>query len=162
VDDDPPPPRAESLLVRTMRGIEPITAAEIRQRLPVRAVELGHREVRFRLALTREVLGLGTADDAFLVLLDGPPIGPHRPNLALLRSAVRELDLGEVTRRLARVRVATRRTFDVTGSFLGRRNYSATTSRTPSGRRSKHWATGATRAAGRGRFPAPSCLSEPI
>jgi tRNA (guanine6-N2)-methyltransferase len=113
------------VLVRTLRGIESVAAGEIRERLGVRSVDSGHRELRFELPqLTRELLELGTADDAFLVVHDGPPTGHRRPDLEQLRLTAHEIDLDATARDLAAVRAVEGRSFDVSASFLGRRNYS--------------------------------------
>ena len=119
------PAGATKLLVRTLRGIESIAAAEIMERLHVRSVESGHRELRFRMPrLTSELLELGTADDAFLVVYDGPPTGHRRPELEQLRTTAHEIDLDVTAVDLAAVRAVQGRSFDVSASFLGRRNYS--------------------------------------
>jgi 23S rRNA G2445 N2-methylase RlmL len=98
-----------SVLARTLRGIEWIARNEVRSRLGIDRIELGHRQLRFTLPeLVPELLELGTVDDVFRVLADVDGITRRRESLARLSS----LDLGAA------------RTFDVTGSFLGKRNYS--------------------------------------
>lgn len=115
----------DRLLVRTVRGIEPLVAAEVSARFRVGELELGHREIRFRIAqLTRDIVHLGTADDAFLVLDEGPPVGHHRADLVQVRQAAAEIDLTKTSTRLAPIRTVATRSFDVSASFLGRRNYS--------------------------------------
>lgn len=100
-----------SMLARTLRGIEWIARDEVRTRLGVERIELGHRELRFTLPeLTPEVLELGTVDDVFVVLAQADGVTRRRESLSRLASL--SLDLGDST------------TFDVTASFLGRRNYS--------------------------------------
>jgi 23S rRNA G2445 N2-methylase RlmL len=100
-----------SLLARTLRGIEWIGRDEVRKRLGVERIELGHRELRFTLPeLVPDVLELGTVDDVFVVLAEVDGVTRRRESLARLASL--SLDLGGKT------------TFDVTASFLGRRNYS--------------------------------------
>jgi tRNA (guanine6-N2)-methyltransferase len=96
------------VLARTVRGIEWIARDEARSRLGIDRIELGHRELRFTLPdLVPELLELGTVDDVFEILDEVDGITRHRESLARLRS----LDLGVAT------------TFDVTASFLGKRNY---------------------------------------
>lgn len=97
------------VLARTLRGIEWIARDEVRLRLGIDRIELGHRELRFTLPnLVPELLELGTVDDVFEVLAEIDGVTRRRESLARLAS----LDLGAAT------------TFDVTASFLGKRNYS--------------------------------------
>jgi tRNA (guanine6-N2)-methyltransferase len=98
-----------SVLARTLRGLEWIARDEVRSRLGIDRIELGHRELRFTLPrLVPELLELGTVDDVFRVLAEVDGVTRRRESLARLAS----LDLGAA------------RTFDVTASFLGKRNYS--------------------------------------
>ena len=106
------------VLARTLRGIEWIARDEVRVRLGVEEIELGHRELRFTAPLSPALLELGTVDDVFLVLAEIDGLTRHRASLARLASL--ELDFDTLARRLGRSRP---RTFDVTASFLGRRNY---------------------------------------
>jgi 23S rRNA G2445 N2-methylase RlmL len=96
------------LLARTLRGIEDVAAGEIRA-LGGTDIALAHREVRF-CAAPRTALRLRTVDDVFAVLVDAPPIGPHRTDLRTLAALAAELDVDG--------------TSTVTASFLGRRTYS--------------------------------------
>jgi tRNA (guanine6-N2)-methyltransferase len=99
------------VLARTLRGIEWIARNEVRSRLGVERIELGHRELRFTLPeLVPSLLDLGTVDDVFVVLAEVEGVTRRRESLARLASL--SLDLGAET------------TFDVTASFLGKRNYS--------------------------------------
>jgi tRNA (guanine6-N2)-methyltransferase len=114
-----------TLLIRTLRGVEKIAASEIGDRLRVDELELAHREIRLRLSeVTGDVLALGTADDVFLVLHEGAPIGRHRSELGKLRSSAQSLDLDAAASTLAALRPVEGRAFDVSASALGRRNYS--------------------------------------
>src|SRR3954453_10286057 len=100
-----------SVLARTLRGIEWIARDEVRTRLGVEHIELGHRELRFALPeLVPDLLELGTVDDVFVVLAEVDGVTRLRESLARLASL--SLDLGAET------------TFDVTASFLCKRNYS--------------------------------------
>jgi 23S rRNA G2445 N2-methylase RlmL len=100
-----------SVLARTLRGIEWIARDEVRTRLGVERIEVGHRELRFTLPrLVPGLLDLGTVDDVFVVLAEVEGVTRRRESLARLASL--SLDLGGKT------------TFDVTASFLGKRNYS--------------------------------------
>jgi tRNA (guanine6-N2)-methyltransferase len=100
-----------SVLARTLRGIEWIARNEVRTRLAVERIELGHRELRFTLPeLVPDLLELGTVDDVFVVLAEIDGVTRRRDSLA--RVASLSLDLDNKT------------TFDVTASFLGKRNYS--------------------------------------
>jgi tRNA (guanine6-N2)-methyltransferase len=97
------------VLARTLRGIERIARDEVRSRLGVDRIELGHRELRLSLPeFVPELLELGTVDDVFRILAEVDGVTRRRESLARLAS----LDLDVAT------------TFDVTASFLGRRNYS--------------------------------------
>lgn len=97
------------VLARTLRGIEWIARDEVRSRLGIDRVELGHRELRFSLPeLVPELLELGTVDDVFEILAQVDGVTRRRESLARLAS----LDLGGAS------------SFDVTASFLGKRNYS--------------------------------------
>jgi tRNA (guanine6-N2)-methyltransferase len=97
------------MLARTLRGIEWIARDEVCSRLGIAHVELGHRELRFSLPeLVPELLELGTVDDVFQVLADVEGVTRRRESLA----------------RLASLDLAAAPTFDVTASFLGKRNYS--------------------------------------
>src|ERR1700751_1503103 len=97
------------VLPRPLRGLEWIARDEVRSRLGVGQVELGHRELRFSLPeLVPELLELGTVDDVFEILAEIDGITRRRESLARLASG----DLGVAA------------TYDVTASFLGKRNYS--------------------------------------
>lgn len=96
------------VLARTVRGIEWIARDEVRSRLGIDRIELGHRELRFTVPdLVPELLELGTVDDVFEILAEVDGITRRRESLTQLAS----LDLGEAP------------SFDVTASFLGKRNY---------------------------------------
>ena len=96
-----------ALLARTLRGIEDVAASEICT-LGARDVAIGHREVRFT-AAPEDALRLRTVDDVFAVLVDAPPVGPHRADLRALAALAAQLDV---------------RAVELTASFLGRRTYS--------------------------------------
>ena len=107
------------ILARTLRGLEWIAAAEVQATLAPPRIEHGHRELRFSVPeLTDTPTALGTVDDVFLVAatLDGI----ERRRESLQRLATAELDLGAYAALLGR---AERKTFDVVGSFVGKRNY---------------------------------------
>jgi tRNA (guanine6-N2)-methyltransferase len=112
------------VLARTLRGLERLAAAELRERLDVRRPELGHREVRLELgALTPALLGLGTVDDVFVVVHDGTPAGRPRSELDRLRRLAATIDLDGVAQLIRPLRAVGGRTFDVSASFRGSRNY---------------------------------------
>ncbi|HVV56957.1 MAG TPA: methyltransferase [Gaiellaceae bacterium] len=113
-------PGRHRVLARTIRGIEDIVAAEVAE-LPAAVLGLGHREVDFELGDLGRALELGTADDVFLVVDEGPPVGRKRPDLTRLRPSV---DLDAAARRIGARRRVAGRSFDVSLSFLGRRSYS--------------------------------------
>jgi tRNA (guanine6-N2)-methyltransferase len=108
-----------AVLARTLRGIEWIASDEVRTRFGVDEIAVGHRELRFALpSLSDELLALGTVDDVFLVLGEVEGLTRRRDSLARLASL--SLNLDEVAGLLGRPGP---RTFRVTASFLGRRNY---------------------------------------
>jgi tRNA (guanine6-N2)-methyltransferase len=110
------------VLARTRRGIEWIARAEVRARLGVSKVALGHRELRFSVPeLTPELLELGTVDDVFLVAAELDGAGRRRESLARVAAVAADLDLDGLAGIVGR---AGPRTFDVVGSFLGKRNFS--------------------------------------
>jgi hypothetical protein len=109
----------QPVLARTLHGIEDIAASEVRSLLGVDRIEIGHRELRFSAPPTPELARLGTVDDVFLVLAELNGVTRRRDSLARVTSL--SLDLDAVARPLGRLGP---RTFDVTASFLGRRNYS--------------------------------------
>ncbi len=76
-----------SVLARTLRGIEWIARDEVRSRLGLERIELGHRELRFSLPeLVPELLELGTVDDVFQVLAEVDGVTRRRESLARLTS----------------------------------------------------------------------------
>ena len=108
------------ILARTLRGVEWIAAAEVHAVLGPPRIEHGHRELRFSVAeLTDELTALGTVDDVFVVAatLDGV----DRARESLQRLATAQVDLDAYAALLGR---AQHKTFDVVGSFVGKRNYS--------------------------------------
>ncbi|PRX49181.1 23S rRNA G2445 N2-methylase RlmL [Prauserella shujinwangii] len=117
---------AARLLARTVRGIEPVVADEIRERGLGDVEHLGHREVWFRhTAPGPAVLGLRTADDVFLVATTVAGIGRHRADLHGLTRAAAALPLrGLLSARARCAPTAEPSGVDVSASFLGRRNYS--------------------------------------
>jgi len=104
------------ILARTLRGLEWIAAAEVQATIGPPQIEHGHREVRFSAPL-EPVLELGTVDDAFVVA--GAVEGVGRSRDALARLAETEVDLERFRELLGRGG-----SFDVVGSFVGKRNYS--------------------------------------
>src|ERR671936_1288905 len=74
-----------SVLARTLRGIEWIARDEVRSRLGVDRIELGHRELRFTVPeLVPELLELGTVDDVFEILAEVDGVTRRRESLARL------------------------------------------------------------------------------
>jgi tRNA (guanine6-N2)-methyltransferase len=105
------------ILARTVRGLEWIAAAEVQATLGPSRIEQGHRELRFPAAEPDSVLSLGTVDDVFVVA--GIVDGVARSRESLKRLAAAEVDLERFRSLLGRGG-----TFDVVGSFVGKRNYS--------------------------------------
>jgi tRNA (guanine6-N2)-methyltransferase len=104
------------ILARTLRGLEWIAAAEVQATIGPPQIEHGHRELRFY-ASPERVLELGTLDDAFVVA--GAVEGVGRSREALARLAEAAVDLERFRELLGRGG-----SFDVVGSFVGKRNYS--------------------------------------
>ncbi len=108
------------ILARTLRGLEWIAAAEVQARLGPPRIEHGHRELRFSVPeLTHELTALGTVDDVFVVAATSDGVGRARESLQ--RLATVQLDLSAYASLLGREQP---KTFDVVGSFVGKRNYS--------------------------------------
>lgn len=106
------------ILARTLRGLEWIGAAEVQATLAPPRIDHGHRELRFSVPeLTDELTALGTVDDVFLVAALLDEIDRRRESLQ--RLAATQLDLDTYGALLGR-----RGSFDVVGSFVGKRNYS--------------------------------------
>ncbi|GAA3772272.1 methyltransferase domain-containing protein [Plantactinospora mayteni] len=114
------------LVARTVRGIEPVVAEEIRTRGLGRVSAVGHREVWFDSTDPGpEVLELRCADDVFLVGTVVYGIGRSRANLRLLGKAAAALPVRELltARRRCGGQQRPASGVDVSASFLGRRNY---------------------------------------
>jgi len=116
-------PRAQlHFMVRALRGLETIARDEVRALPDATEVRVEHRAVRFALPrLDPGVLALGTVDDAFLVVGEVDGIGHRRESLSALAALARSIDLEATLLAVGRARP---RTFDITASFIGRRNYS--------------------------------------
>jgi 23S rRNA G2445 N2-methylase RlmL len=116
-------PRAQlHFMVRTLRGLETIARDEVCALLDGRDVRVEHRAVRFSLpCMDPRVLALGTVDDAFLVVAEAEGIGRQRLALGALAALTRSVDVAAALVAVGRPQP---RTFDVTASFIGRRNYS--------------------------------------
>jgi 23S rRNA G2445 N2-methylase RlmL len=114
------------LLARTLRGLESIARAEVRDALPLAHTRLDHREVRFALPrLDPRLLRLRTVDDVFLVVAEWHGIPVTRAALARLRRLAGRLDLEAACRTVRALRpVAAEATFAVTASAHGRRRTS--------------------------------------
>jgi tRNA (guanine6-N2)-methyltransferase len=108
---------------RATRGIEWIAAAEITGRGGGTVHDLGHREVHFSAPSAGALVALRTVDDVFAWAGRVGGMGRERSSLA----ALARLPAPEVASALAAVAalrpVPDGARFDVTASFLGRRNY---------------------------------------
>ncbi len=122
-DVDAAPGPEEDLIVRCVRGLEPLVAAEARRALGATIVGARHREVWLRAAWPPAGDGaeppLRTADDAFLRAGRATGIGRTRADLARLTRAAARVDWAGAARRAGRPAGP----FDVVGSALGRRNF---------------------------------------
>jgi 23S rRNA G2445 N2-methylase RlmL len=112
----------DDLIVRCVRGLEPLVAAEARGALGATVVGARHREVWLRAAWPRAGAEppLRTADDAFLRAGRATGVGRTRADLARLARAAAGVDWAGAAQRAGRPPGA----FDVVGSALGRRNFS--------------------------------------
>jgi tRNA (guanine6-N2)-methyltransferase len=98
------------LLARTLRGLEPIACAELRDVFPVADARLDHRELRFALPrLDARLLTVRTVDDMFLVVADWEEIPATRAALPRLRSLAARLDLDDAARTVSRAASGRRR-----------------------------------------------------
>ncbi len=113
----------DDLIVRCVRGLEPLVAAEARRALGATVTGARHREVWLRAAWPPAGAGaeppLRTADDAFLRAGRVTGVGRTRADLARLARAAAGVDWVDLSRRAGRPSGP----FDVVGSALGRRNF---------------------------------------
>jgi tRNA (guanine6-N2)-methyltransferase len=118
--------RVITVIARSVRGLEWVTADEVSTAVPgATGLLLASREVRFGVqGLTPAVLGLRTADDAFIEVGRVPGVGRTRDVPPVLARAVAGLDWEAALAELAAVRaVAPEPRIDVVASLDGRRNY---------------------------------------
>jgi tRNA (guanine6-N2)-methyltransferase len=108
------------VVARCVRGIEWVAAAEAAGRLGAAVVRTRHREVWLRGALAAPAwTALRTVDDVFLRAGVTRGVGHTRNDLLVLSRATSQLDWTAAVAEAERPRG----TFDVVGSFLGKRNY---------------------------------------
>jgi 23S rRNA G2445 N2-methylase RlmL len=108
---------------RATRGIEWIAAAEITGRGGGTVHDLDHREVHFSAPSPGPLVALRTVDDVFAWAGRVGGMGRERSSLAAL-ARLPEPDVASAVAEVAALRpVADGARFDVTASFLGRRNY---------------------------------------
>lgn len=114
------------VMLRTLRGVEEIARAEVQARWADAPIDVEHRTLRLALPqLDEALLALGTVDDAFLVVAEGDGVGRARESLAALGALAAAIDGPTALAALQVVRpLAAPITFDVTGSFVGKRNFS--------------------------------------
>jgi tRNA (guanine6-N2)-methyltransferase len=111
------------LVARCVRGLEGLLAEEI-GRNGWDVTGSGHREVRFAAPATPNVLGLRTADDVFVQVVEVDGIDGGRDRLDRLRRAVAGADLERALRQREGCGGSTTGPgVDVSASFLGRRPY---------------------------------------
>lgn len=117
--------RKVGFLARSPRGLEWVSAGEIKGRFAATIVAVKHREIHFELpTLNPKVLNLGTVDDVFINcgLIDD--IDHTRSSLQRLSEAAKKIDFANAFTRLQDVRdIEPSDPFDVVCSFLGKRNY---------------------------------------
>ncbi len=112
-------------LARSPRGLEWVSAAEVKGRLGASVTAVRHREVHFELpTVDPGVLGLSTVDDVFMDCGFIRGIDHTRASLRVLAEAARGVGFARALAQLEDVRPIQRAgRFDVVASFLGRRNY---------------------------------------
>jgi tRNA (guanine6-N2)-methyltransferase len=118
--------RVTTIIARSLRGLEWVTADEVSAGVPgAGGLVLSSREVTFRVpALTPAVLGLRTADDAFVEVGHVPGAGRAKEAVPLIARAVAGLDWEAALAGLAAVRAVTPEPgLDIVASLEGRRNY---------------------------------------
>jgi len=112
-------------MARTTRGLEWIAVAEIEGVVGVVPTAVDHREVRFSAPDTpRALLNLGTVDDIFAIAHEFGGIGRHRSALPVIAREAASSDVAALLPWLRQVRaVPDAPSFDVTASFVGKRNF---------------------------------------
>lgn len=117
---DPPIIMVMDIVVRSVRGLEWVAAAEARGRLSATVQRVRHREVWLRAArLPAELAGLRVADDVFFHAGNVPHVGHTRQALSIIARGTSSIDWAAAAKESGR----SQGPFDVVGSFLGRRNY---------------------------------------
>jgi tRNA (guanine6-N2)-methyltransferase len=115
------------VMVRTLRGLEAIARTEVTSLLGDRLrVAVEHRTLRFEVPrVDARLLGLGTADDVFLVVGELDGVDHRRSALEGFGRLARTADAAAAVALIGATRpVASPIRFDVTASFIGRRNFS--------------------------------------
>lgn len=109
----------------TNRGLEEISAAELRRLPGVTVRQVHYRRVEALCSGSlAPLLGLRTVDDLFLQLARWQEIPPQRAGLEVLAQYSRELPLLPALEQVASVRrVHARPAFSVTANFVGKRKY---------------------------------------
>lgn len=111
----------------TTRGLEDVAASELAALPDVTLRDTGYRRAAAECTGSlAPLLGLRTADDAYLELERWRGIGHTRDMLAVIREAAGELDIEYAADTIKRLReVPNRPLFSVTASFVGKRNFNA-------------------------------------
>ncbi len=117
-----------SFFALTTRGLETVSATEIRALPGVSVNAVSYRRIAGSCSISSEtletLLRLRTVDDAFITLATWSGIERTRATLAHLRALSRSLPLCAAAEVCARVRsIACPPTFSVTASFVGARSY---------------------------------------
>jgi tRNA (guanine6-N2)-methyltransferase len=107
------------ILARTLRGLEWIAGAEVQATIGPPRIEVGHRELRLSVAELGPLSSLGTVDDVFVIARLVPGVDRTRESLQRLAESAASVDLERFRSLLGRAG-----SFDVVGSFVGKRNYS--------------------------------------
>ena len=117
--------RKLGFLARSIRGLEWLSAAEIRARLGAEITGVGHREVHFELPNIHSGLAeLSTVDDVFLNCGQIDDIDHRRTSLHSLAEKAEKLEFAKTLAEVEKTRLIWYpKRFGVVASFLGRRNY---------------------------------------
>lgn len=114
------------LVARCLRGLESVVAADILRLGLGTITEIGHREIHFRsMRPDPMITRLSTADDVFLSVSHGLDVGSARASIVALADLVSDIDAPALreSRRLCGGPEGFGRGIEVSGSFLGRRNF---------------------------------------
>jgi 23S rRNA G2445 N2-methylase RlmL len=110
----------------TTRGLEDVSADEMRQLPGLKLDEIGYRRITASASDLRPLLDLRTVDDVYLELAIWDGIGHTRAVLPHIQDRAADLDLIVAADAIDRLRpIPLAPVFSVTASFVGQRNFSS-------------------------------------